>query len=195
MTAPFDDPAMIKLWNAYFSDFDRLSAPLGDEGRELRTDLEQHVLESIGAQTATGDPAQQLKAALERLGRPIDYLHPVLGERYIARATRTYSPVAVWKGLLHTTLAGGGRLLAASLFGLGYLFIAVFVIIALSKPFWPDNVGLFRAPDGKIAAGILAGTAGYQEVLGWWSVPVALSLAMLIYLLLTRGLSRLIRTR
>lgn len=195
MTAPFDDPARVKLWNAYFAEFDRLSAPLGDEGRELRNDLERHVLESIGAQTATGDPAQQLKVALERLGRPIDYLHPILGERYISCATRTYSPVAVGKGLFHTILAGGGRLLAATLFGLGYLFIAVFVAIALSKPFWPDNVGLFRAPDGTIAAGIVAGTAGYQDVLGWWSVPIALSLAMLVYLLLTKGLGRLIQTR
>lgn len=195
MTAPFDDPTMVKMWNAYFSEFDRLSAPLGEEGPELRSELERHVLESIGAQTATGDPAQQLKAALERLGRPIDYLHPVLGERYIFRATRTYSPVAVGKGLFHTILAGGGRLLTASLFGLGYLFITVLIVIALSKPFWPDNVGLFRAPDGTIAAGIVAETAGYQEVLGWWSIPVALGLAVLIYLLLTNGLGRLIRPR
>ena len=195
MTAPFDDPARVKLWNAYFSEFDKLSVPLGDEGRELRNDLERHVLESIGAQTATSDPAQQLKNALERLGRPIDYLHPILGERYISRATRTYSPVAVSKGLFHTILAGGGRLLAASLFGLGYMFIAVFVAIALSKPFWPDNVGLFRAPDGTIAAGIVAETAGYQEVLGWWSIPVALSFAMLIYLLLTKCLGRVIRSQ
>ena len=81
------------------------------------------------------------------------------------------------------------------MFFLGYLFIAAFVVIALSKPFWADNVGLFRAPDGTIAAGIVAKTAGYQEVLGWWSIPVALALAMLIYLLLTKGLGRLIRTR
>jgi len=195
MTELFDDPAMVKLWNAYFSEFDKLSAPLGDEGRELRSDLERHVMESIGAQPATGNPAQQLKVALKRLGRPIDYLHPILGERYISRATRTYSPVAVGKGLFHTILAGGGRLLAASLFCLGYLFIAVFAVIALSKPFWADNVGLFRAPDGTIAAGIVAETAGHQEVLGWWSIPIALALAMLTYLLLTKGLGRLIRTQ
>ena len=195
MTELFDDPAMVKLWNAYFSEFDKLSAPLEDEGRELRSDLERHVMESIGAQTATGNPAQQLKVALERLGRPIDYLHPMLGERYISRATRTYNPVAVGKGLFHTILAGGGRLLAASLFCLGYLFIAVFAVIALSKPFWADNVGLFRAPDGTIAAGIVAETAGHQEVLGWWSIPIALALAMLTYLLLTKGLGRLMRTQ
>ena len=105
MTELFDDPAMVKLWNAYFSEFDKLSAPLGDEGRELRSDLERHVMESIGAQPATGNPAQQLKVALKRLGRPIDYLHPILGERYISRATHTYSPVAVGKGLFHTILA------------------------------------------------------------------------------------------
>lgn len=193
MTAPFDNPAMVKLWDAYFTEYDRLSAPLGDEGRELRADLEGHVLESMGAQTANGDPVEQLKAALEKLGRPIDYLHPILGDRYIARATRTFSPVAVGKGLFHSILSGGGRLLAASLLALGYMFIAIFVIIALSKPFWPENVGLFRAPDGTIAAGIVARTAGYQEVLGWWSIPVALALAILIYVLLTKGLGRLIR--
>ena len=161
-------------------------------GANCETDLERHVLDSMAATSSNGDPSRQLEEALKRLGRPNDYLRPILGDLHISRATRTYSPVAVGRGLFHTILDGGGRVLAASLFSLGYLFIAVFVGMALSKPFWPDNVGLFLAPDGTISAGIVAHITGSQELLGWWTVPIALTLAALIYAVLTKGLARLI---
>lgn len=193
MTAPFEDPAAARMWDAYFAVFDRHSAPLGDDADALRADLQQHVLDSMAAQTGPEDPLQWLEAALARLGAPIDYLRPLLADHHIQQATRSYSPLAVGRGLFHTALAGGGRVAGATLFAIGYLFIAAFIAVAVSKPFLSDRVGLFRYPDGSIAAGIVARTAEAQELLGWWSIPVSLGLAALIYLLLTKGLRRLMR--
>lgn len=195
MNAPFDDPATAKIWNSYFAEFDRLSAPLGEEGRELRSDLERHVLESLQAISADGDLIHQLEDALQRLGRPIEYLRPVLGEHHILNASRTYNPVAVGKGLFHTILGGGGRVLAASVFALGYLLIVTFAVMAISKPFLPEKVGLWRAEDGTISAGVMAQIPDGQELLGWWATPVALALAALIYIVLTKGMRKLLRQK
>ena len=196
MTAPFEDTEAAKMWDSYFAEFDHLSAPLADEGRELRTELERHVLDSMAAPTnddATGSTGLRLEEAFKRLGDPIEYLRPLLTDQYISDATHSYNPVVIGKGLFHSILEGGSQFIKASLFAVAYLFIAVFVVIALSKPFWPDQVGLFRDPDGIISVGILADTAGTQELLGWWAIPAALLLAGLIYYLLTRALKSLAR--
>ena len=191
MTNRFDDPATCQMWDSYFAELDQLIRPLGEEGRELRDDLEQHLLEGLGLAAGRASTPAQLRDALAKLGQPMEILRPVLAESYLAKGAQNFNPITISKGLFHTLLAGGSRVLAASLFALGYLFIAVFVAIALSKPFWPDNVGLFRFPDGTFSAGIVAQIAESEELLGWWTIPLALIFAALIYALLTRWLGRL----
>ena len=70
----------------------------------------------------------------------------------------------------------------------GYLLLAVFMAIAVLKPFMTNRVGLFRDSHGLVAAGILSSTDGMQELLGWWTIPISLGLSLLIYLILTKML-------
>jgi hypothetical protein len=193
MTVTFDHPAAREMWDAYFAEVDQLLAPLGPDGRELRSDLEMHLRDSLANGDSGGDEADRMAHALDRLGRPIEYLRPLLAESYLDRASSTYNPVTIGKGLFHTLLSGSGKVLAGAGFALGYLTLAIFVAIALSKPFWPDNVGVFRFPDGEIAVGIVSDTAGAQELIGGWAIPIALGLAALTYILLTKALRRLLR--
>mgnify|MGYP003147521896 CR=1 FL=1 len=192
MTLNFDHPTTRRLWDDYFAEVDRLVAPLGDEGRELRADLEMHLRDSMSSGTDEGDETARLASAIERMGRPIDYLRPMLADSYIERASQTYNPVTIGKGLFHTLLSGGGKVLAGTGFAVGYMLLAALVAIAVSKPFWPEQVGLFRFPNGNIAAGIVSETSGAQELVGWWAIPIALGLATLTYILLTNGLRRLL---
>lgn len=193
MTVTFEHPAAREMWDAYFAEVDQLLAPLGPDGRELRSDLEMHLRDSLANGDSAGDEANRMARALDRLGRPIEYLRPLLAESYLDRASSTYNPVTIGKGLFHTLLSGSGRVLAGAGFAFGYLTLAIFVAIALSKPFWPDNVGVFRFPDGEIAAGIVSDTARAQELIGGWAIPIALGLAALTYILLTKALRRLLR--
>lgn len=190
MTHHFDDPATCQMWDRYFAELDQLIVPLGEDGRELRDDLEQHLLDGLVAGRAS--TPVQLRDALAKLGRPIEILRPVLAESYLSQGAQNFNPVTISKGLFHTLLAGGSRVLAGFAFAIGYMFIAIFVAIALAKPFWDEHVGVFRYPDGTMAAGFVARSAAGEELLGWWFIPVALTLAALIYILLTKGLKRLL---
>lgn len=188
MMPTFDDPAAARRWDDYFSEVDRLLALAGDDLAGMRDDLEAHLADSFAA----GDPKQpelaRLEGAIRRLGRPADYLRPLIADGLLEQGTRTYRAAPIARGLYHSLRAGSGRALVAAGFGLGYVLLAAFTAMALLKPFWGDHIGLFRQPDGTVNFGIVADTAGARELLGLWVVPIALALAALLYIMLTRAL-------
>lgn len=160
----------------------------GADAAELRDDLEAHVADSMAASSG-GSEMERLDAALSRLGRPIDYLRPLLADELIERGTRTYSPVTIARGISYAVMAGSSRAAIALIFGIGYLSLAIFTGMAVLKPLWGEHVGVFRNADGTIIAGIVARTDGARELLGWWSIPILL--AALLYVVLTKGLRAL----
>lgn len=190
MTPSFADPAARHRWNTYFSEVDDLLSRAGADAAELRDDLEAHVADSMAASSG-GSEMERLDAALSRLGQPIDYLRPLLADELIERGTRTYSPVTIARGISYAVMAGSSRAATALIFGIGYLSLAIFTGMAVLKPLWGEHVGVFRNPDGTISAGIVARTDGARELLGWWSIPIALLLAALLYVMLTKGLRAL----
>ena len=193
MIPPFADPAARHRWDDYFGEVDDLLSHAGADAVELRDDLEAHVADSMAA-SPDGSELERLDAALSRLGRPIDYLRPLLADELIERGTRTYSPITIARGISCAVMAGSARAAIALIFGIGYLSLAVFTTMAVLKPLWGEHVGVFRNADGTISAGIVARTAGARELLGWWSIPIALLLAALLYVMLTKGL-RAVRHR
>lgn len=193
MTPAFTDTAARRRWDAYFADVRRSLARAGADAAGLRGDLEAHVADSMAA-TPDGSELERLDLALSRLGQPADYLRPLLADQLIERGTRTYSPLTIARGLSLSVLAGSRRMVIALGFGLGYLLLAIFAGMAVLKPLWGEHVGVFRNADGTVSAGIVARADGAQELLGWWSIPIALLLAGLLYIALTKGL-RAIRHR
>ncbi|MDR6126387.1 hypothetical protein QE361_002767 [Sphingomonas sp. SORGH_AS802] len=194
MTPAFTDPAARRRWDAYFSEVDRLLARADADVAEMRGDLEAHVVDSM-ADASGGNEGERLDAALSRLGRPIDYLRPLLADEMLERGTRTYSPITIARGLSHAIMAGSRRAVIGFAFGLGYLLLAIFTGMALLKPLWGEHVGVFRYADGTVSAGIVAQSDGARELLGWWSIPIALLLAALLYVALTKGLRALRQRR
>lgn len=194
MTPAFTDTAARRRWDAYFSEVDRLLSRADADVAEMRGDLETHVVDSMAAASG-GSERERLDAALSRLGRPIDYLRPLLADEMIERGTLTYSPITIARGLSHSVMAGSRRAVIGLAFGLGYLLLAIFTGMALLKPLWGEHVGVFRYADGTISAGIVAQSDGARELLGWWSIPIALLLAALLYVALTKGLRALRQRR
>ena len=190
MTPTFADAAARRRWTTYFGEVDRLLVRTGADAAELRGDLAARVADSMAA-APHGSEFERLDAALTRLGRPIDYLRPLLADDLIERGTRTYSPVTIARGLGHAIMAGSRRAAVALAFGIGYLLLGIFTAMVLLKPLWGDHVGLFYSADGTISAGVVASHPGMRELLGWWSMPIALALAALVYVALTRALRAL----
>lgn len=190
MNPAFADPAARRRWDDYFADVERLLVRAGADAAELRSDLEAHVADSMAAASG-GSELERLNVALSRLGQPAAYLHPLLADQLIERGTRTYSPVTIARGLSQSILAGSRRAVIALGFGIGYLLLAIFAAIAILKPLLGEHVGVFRNADGTVGAGIISRADGAQELLGWWSIPVALLLAAVLYIGLTKGLRAL----
>ena len=190
MTPSFVDPAARHRWNTYFSEVGDLLSRAGADAAELRDDLEAHVADSMAASLG-GSEMERLEVALSRLGRPIDYLRPLLADELIERGTRTYSPVTIARGISYAVMAGSRRAAIALIFGIGYLSLAIFTGMAVLKPLWGEHVGVFHNADGTISAGIVARSDGARELLGWWSIPIALLLAALLYVMLTKSLRAL----
>lgn len=190
MTPDFTDPAARRRWDAYFGEVDRLLARAGADGFELRGDLEAHLADSMAAAQG-GSEGERLDVAISRLGQPSDYLRPLLADELIEKGTRSYSPVTIARGLFFAVLAGSRRTAVGFAFGLGYLLLAIFTAMAVLKPIWGEHVGVFRNADGTLSAGIVAHSDGAREMLGWWSIPIALMLAALLYIALTKGLRAL----
>jgi uncharacterized membrane protein len=187
MIPKFNDPAVARAWRAYFTEVDRLLASVdGDDRAELRADLETHLMDSFAQ--GEGSENDRLANAMRRLGRPIDYLRPIIAEQLVEQGTRRYAPTLIARGLYHSLKLGSKRAAVAVGFALGYMMLVIFALMAVLKPVWGDHVGLFRAPDGTISFGIVANASGASELLGLWIIPIALLVTALLYLVLTRVL-------
>jgi hypothetical protein len=72
-------------------------------------------------------------------------------------------------------------------FGLGYLLLAIFtsmaLLAALGRACWCIPLCGRHAQRR-----IVSQSDGARELLGWWSIPIALLLAALLYVALTKGL-------
>lgn len=194
MIPAFRDPADTRRWNIYFAEVDRLLARVGGEAAEMRADLETHLADSFAASDPTASESARLDGAIERLGQPVDYLRSMIADELLDRGTRSYHPVPIARGLYHSLGLGASRAIGAIGFGLGYFMLAIFVAMAFLKPLWRDHVGLFRQMDGTVHFGIVANSAGARELLGYWVIPIALLIATLLYVVLTRIL-RAVRKR
>ena len=129
--------------------------------------------------------------ATEKLGRPEEYLEPIVTDRLIEEGSNTYNPLWIVRGLGRTLTRGVKKTVLGLLFGIGYLLAFVIGGLGLLKPFFPEHVGLFYEPEEettRINFGFLEQTDGMTEVLGYWVIPLSLTVGVLIYLGLTKML-------
>lgn len=181
MATPSGKPSYTTPWD---------TTPLGDQGIELADELRAHLADGYAAQTGTSEQTR-LQAAIARLGKPSDYLQPMVAGAILEAGTRTYNPATISKGLFHTVLSGSRYAVTGGLFAIGYLLLSAFVLMTLLKPFWSEHVGLLQDASGNLTFGIISDVAGTRDLLGWWSMPISLAGAVLLYVVLTRALRRL----
>jgi hypothetical protein len=117
-------------------------------------------------------------AALAALGSPEELASQYLTDNLLARAEVSRSPVRILKSLLRwaSLSVAGFFVLCGSV--IGYLFGAVFVLVAFAKLVHPRTAGLWTYPDGaggpafSFRLGFGNIPAGGRDLLGWWIVPI-----------------------
>lgn len=187
----FEDEVARRLWENYVERIESMLAPLHPAARrEIVQELKVHLLDSIRHDEAQAE-AERVLNATERLGRPEDFLEPIVTDRIIEEGAATYNPLWIVKGLGRTLTRGVKNTILGLFFGIGYLLAAVTASLAVLKPFFPSHVGLFRGTgEGayRWAFGYIDQTEGMTELLGNWIIPISLALAVLLYLGLTKML-------
>lgn len=176
----FQDDVATKEWRHYFGEVDRLLRPLTARRREeVRDELVAHVLDGMDVETGKDDAAR-LRAVLNRLGPPADYLDRVAGDMASGDDhSRT------WKLKLGLVLLGRNAALVSA-----YLVGMIALLVAIAKPIWPENVGFYRLPSGWYIAGYVD-VGGATELLGIWIVPIMLALTYLLWIVVPRWLGKL----
>ncbi len=176
----FQDDKATQEWTDYFREVDRLLRPLNAERKtEIRDELVAHVLDGMDAEP-DGDDATRLRAVLDRLGPPAEYLDRVVGDMATEDDHST-----TWKLKRAVIKLGRNAALVST-----YLLGLIALLVAIAKPFFPDNVGFYRLPNGWYIAGYVdVGDA--TELLGYWIIPLMLALAYLLWIVVPRWIGRL----
>ena len=185
-----------KIWNQYDRRLQHILRRTDKEERkELLLEIKGHLLESFHQDPAESEE-EKLLNAIDRLGDPEIFLRPLIADRYMTRASRTLSPKDVVKGLYYSLFTGLKKAFISFLLGLGYILVFVLVAISFLKPFFPNHVGLILFNDGSMTAGMSTNSSGVKiDYLGYWVIPIAACLSILLYIGLTKYLRVVRRSR
>ena len=120
-------------------------------------------------------------SVLERLGDPAETLKPLVAGKKLKQATRTFNPKHVFQAISLNMKSS----LLFGVFGLLYLFLFTFLLLIPAKLFFPEKTGLFYLNDQFQSFGFVSRASEFNEVLGYWTLPLVLAIAGIIYLLIT----------
>ncbi|RXG18296.1 putative membrane protein [Leeuwenhoekiella aestuarii] len=149
------------------------------DSEEILMEFNSHIYESIESR---GD-ASELKSLLDatdKLGDPELVLKPLVADKMLDKATRSFNPLDVLKALMLNITNG----ISYIIFAILYLFLGAFIFMILAK-LANEEVGLYFKNDQFVALGFVKNTSNYQEVLGYWFIPLMLLAAFLFYIAIT----------
>jgi HAAS domain-containing protein len=161
-----------------------------ETARDAVQEVHSHIRERVAEVAALPDERSALEAVLSELGPPLKVARAYALEATVDQALVTGRLLAVGRALGVFAARGVLHFLAALVLFTGYSMGASFVLIALMKPLFPGNVGLFRVDGRYQSFGVNFGLPPGTEVLGgYWIVPACLA-AGAILLIGTHALAR-----
>ena len=155
-------------------------------------EIESHLRDRIAAADAAPDERTALESILAELGPPLSVAQAYSTERTLdeAMATGRFVPTmrAVWH-LAMTTIVG---FITAIGIVIGYAVSLAFLVIAVLKPIFPNNVGVqfvHGFPVG-LAAQFPSTNADLRG--GYWVIPIAVVIGLAIFVGVQRGARKFI---
>jgi uncharacterized membrane protein len=153
---------------------------IGDR-EEIVREIAAHVRDSSEQSGASIETVLKRLGPAEKLAR--EYRDGLL----IRRASRSFSPVLLLRGALRLATRGisGVFVLFTAMFG--YLIGGGLLIVAFAKCFAPGHTGVWVENGRLVSAGAIEyGLSPHaHEVLGYWIIPLALTLGSLLFIATT----------
>lgn len=180
----FQDKTASKIYNDYIKRIERVTNTLPQEDRnDILMEFNSHIYESI-QHDSKGNEVESLMTIIEKLGAPEEVLIPLIADKKLRQATKTYNPLHVFKALALNITNG----ISYVIFSLLYLMLFCFVFLIYAKIVQPENTGLFFDKGNFKALGMSSNRFGSPtsvEVLGNWFIPFMLVTIVVLYLLIT----------
>jgi len=176
----FQDANVQRVYDNYINNIRTAVRPLAAADREeTLMEFNSHIYGHLEKNQGTHE-LDALLDIIDKLGTPSEVLKPLIADKMLDKATRTFNPVHIAKALLLNLTNG----ISYIVFAILYLFLGTFIFCAGAKIFDPE-VGMYYK-DGKFQAiGMIRGGQGYEEVLGYWFIPVMLLIAFTLYIIIT----------
>lgn len=183
----FEQKASQRIYNDYMKRIRKATSSLSKINQDdIYMEFNSHIFESIQHKKETNE-IDALLDIIEKLGTPEEVLKPLVADRKLEQATKTFNPVHVFKALILNFTNGVSYIF----FFILYLFLFGFVFLIFAKIFYPSLVGLYMKKDSFSVFVLGIVNPDYQiknqtyEVLGNWFIPVMLLSIVLFYLLIT----------
>jgi len=181
----FKDARARRAWNLYFLKAEAVLSPLAASvRRELIADLKAHAHDILANEPLSGDEVTRLKAALDRIGNPREFLAPLLADAVFRAPPRLADAGMTIRTLLLYAARGTAYLLRA----LGLVLLAVtgtgVVLASLNSLFRPDRAGLFLIDSDEYQVRLLGfgENTGQQLLEPWMAVLLIVAGAALVVL-------------
>ena len=156
----------------------QLSKP---DQQDILMELNSHIYESLQINKEE-DELSSLFTALEKIGIPNEVLKPLIADKKLRQATKTFNPIYVLQALALNISNG----LIYLVFAILYMLLFGFIFLIIAKIFYPSMTGFFYKRNEFFQFGIVALTENKMEyeVLGNWFIPVTILLAIFFYLMI-----------
>lgn len=151
-------------------------------------EVESHIRERIAESPGMPNEREALEGILVRLGSPATVARAYSLEMIMEEAAVGGRIVAVLRSLFHAAPTGIAGFLTAMLLYLGYAVGAGFVAVAVLKPIFPNNVGLWLHEGVSLGAHFPA-PPGVEPLGGYWIIPICLFIGLLL-LIVTHKFAR-----
>ena len=148
-------------------------------------EVESHIRDAVVEAGDVPDERVALERILSRLGPPMRVAQAYSLELVMDEAAATGRLMAVLRSLFHGATTGVMAFLAALGLFVGYAMGIAFIIIAILKPIFPNNVGVWMTPNGiLVSSGVNfpAVREGLVFHTSYWIIQGALLMGLVLVL-------------
>lgn len=181
----FKETASKRVYDSYMKRIKKAVKQLpSSDQNEIILEFNSHIYEGLQRHTNSLE-IDHLLDIIDKLGIPEEVLKPLVADKKLDQATKTFNPLHIIKALALNITNGISYLI----FFVLYLLLFGFVYLIYAKIVNPKEVGLFLNDNsfmvlGQIKEGKLNNTA-ITEVLGNWFIPSMLLSIIVSYFIIT----------
>jgi uncharacterized membrane protein len=176
----FEDINAQRVYDNYIKSLKNTLKPILESDRqEVLMEFNSHIYEHIQKNKSNSE-LNELLDAIDKLGSPEEVLKPLIADKLLEKATKSFNPLHIFKALLFNITNGASYVI----FFLLYLSLGAFIFLIIAKLFY-GNVGMYFKEGKFQVLGLINETSDFDEVLGYWFIPVMIFATIILYFIIT----------